>query len=129
MEEGRGNERFVEDELVIQTKLAFGRTTQVGPHEDLTIHVRSQHRTCPRSSVAVPPLDCTDVPLELIERLTVSITSTNASFLRYLTSLRRQDVAPVAWIVILDASSRCQAWRQWKPLSTVELYARLPAPT
>ena len=40
-------------------------------------------------------------------RLTVSITSTKASFLRYLTSLRRHEMAPVAWIVILDASSRC----------------------
>lgn len=42
-------------------------------------------------------------------RLTVSITSTKASFLRYLTSLRRHEMAPVAWIVILDASSRCCA--------------------
>jgi hypothetical protein len=46
-------------------------------------------------------------PFEFIERLTVSITSTNASFLRYLTSLLRHEMAPVAWIVIFDASSRC----------------------
>jgi len=45
-------------------------------------------------------------------RLTVSITSTKASFLRYLTSLRRHEMAPVAWIVILDASSRCGRARQ-----------------
>jgi len=33
------------------------------------------------------------------------MTSTNASFLRYLTSDRLQEVAPVACIVILDESS------------------------
>lgn len=48
-----------------------------------------------------------DAPVELISRLTVSITSTKASFLRYLTSARRQLVLPVAWMVILDESSRC----------------------
>lgn len=42
-----------------------------------------------------------------MERLTDSTTSTNASFLRYLMSLRRHEMAPVAWIVIFDASSRC----------------------
>lgn len=45
-------------------------------------------------------------PSLLIIRLTVSMTSTNASFLRYLTSDRRHDVAPVACIVIFDESSR-----------------------
>lgn len=39
------------------------------------------------------------------------MTSTNASFLRYLTSDRRQLVLPVAWIVILDESSRCRPFR------------------
>lgn len=48
MEEDRRNERFVEDELIIQSKLALGRATQVGSHEDLTIDVRSQHGTCAR---------------------------------------------------------------------------------
>ena len=38
-------------------------------------------------------------------RLTVSTTSTNASFFLYLTSPRRQLVAPVACTVILEDSS------------------------
>lgn len=38
--------------------------------------------------------------------LTVSMTSTNASFFLYLTSDRLHEVAPVACIVILDESSR-----------------------
>ena len=38
-------------------------------------------------------------------RLTVSTTSTNASFFLYLTSARLQLVAPVAWVVIFDDSS------------------------
>lgn len=49
-----------------------------------------------------------DLPSLLIKRFTVSITSTKASFLRYFTSALRQEVAPVAWIVIFDESSRCQ---------------------
>src|SRR6266567_2125076 len=40
-----------------------------------------------------------------MRRLTSSITSTNASFLRYFMSARRQERAPVACIVILDESS------------------------
>jgi hypothetical protein len=46
-------------------------------------------------------------PLLDMSRLTLSMTSTKASFFRYLTSDLRQDVAPVAWMVILDESSRC----------------------
>lgn len=38
-------------------------------------------------------------------RFTTSTTSTNASFFLYFTSPRRQLVAPVAWLVILDDSS------------------------
>lgn len=45
-------------------------------------------------------------PLELIIRLTVSTTSTNASFLRYLTPALRQLTFPVACDVIFDESSR-----------------------
>lgn len=45
-------------------------------------------------------------PSLLINKFTLSITSTNASFLRYLTSILRQEVAPVAWMVILEESSR-----------------------
>lgn len=44
-------------------------------------------------------------PFEFIDKLTVSMTSTNASFLRYLTSFLLHEIAPVAWIVILEASS------------------------
>jgi len=36
------------------------------------------------------------------------MTSTNASFLRYFTSERLHEVAPVACIVILDESSLCK---------------------
>ena len=46
-----------------------------------------------------------DIPLALMLKFTVSITSTNASFFLYFTSARRQLVAPVAWVVILDDSS------------------------
>lgn len=46
-----------------------------------------------------------DRPFALILRFMFSITSTNASFFLYLTSARRQLVAPVAWVVILDDSS------------------------
>ena len=38
-------------------------------------------------------------------KLTVSTTSTNASFFLYFTSARRQLVTPVAWLVILEDSS------------------------
>ena len=58
-------------------------------------------RICPSTSAR------STFPLELMLRLTVSTTSTKASFLRYLTSFLLHDVAPVAWIVIFDASSRC----------------------
>jgi len=44
-------------------------------------------------------------PFALIIKLTVSTTSTNASFFLYLTSGRRQLIAPVACVVILDDSS------------------------
>ena len=40
-----------------------------------------------------------------MSKLTSSITSTKASFLRYLTSARRHDRAPVACIVMRDESS------------------------
>lgn len=46
-----------------------------------------------------------DLPLALIMRLTVSTTSTNASFFLYLTSGLRQLIAPVACDVIFDDSS------------------------
>jgi len=36
------------------------------------------------------------------------MTSTNASFLRYFTSERLHDVAPVACMVIFDESSLCK---------------------
>lgn len=36
------------------------------------------------------------------------MTSTNASFFRYFTSFRLQEIAPVAWIVIFEASSLCR---------------------
>ena len=45
------------------------------------------------------------VPVADMRRLTSSITSTKASFLRYLMSDRRQDTAPVACSVILEESS------------------------
>lgn len=45
------------------------------------------------------------VPVLLMSKLTLSITSMNASFFLYLISLRLHDVAPVAWIVILLESS------------------------
>lgn len=45
------------------------------------------------------------VPLALMLRLTVSTTSTNASFFLYFTSFRLQLVAPVAWVVIFEDSS------------------------
>ncbi len=45
-------------------------------------------------------------PFELIITLMISITSTNASFLRYFTPARLQFTLPVAWEVILDDSSR-----------------------
>ena len=45
------------------------------------------------------------VPLALILKLTVSTTSTKASFFLYLTSARRQLVVPVAWDVIFEDSS------------------------
>ena len=44
------------------------------------------------------------VPVADIRRLTSSITSTKASFLRYLISARRQDWAPVACCVIREES-------------------------
>jgi hypothetical protein len=44
-------------------------------------------------------------PVELIVKLTVSMTSTKASFFLYFTSERRQLVFPVAWMVILLLSS------------------------
>lgn len=44
-------------------------------------------------------------PFALILRLTVSTTSTNASFFLYFTSPLRQFVAPVACVVIFDDSS------------------------
>ncbi|TLD10525.1 hypothetical protein PgNI_06578 [Pyricularia grisea] len=47
-------------------------------------------------------------PAADIRRFTSSMTSTNASFLRYLTSALRHDKAPVACIVILaESSGRC----------------------
>ncbi|QBZ55023.1 hypothetical protein PoMZ_10739 [Pyricularia oryzae] len=47
-------------------------------------------------------------PAADIKRFTSSMTSTNASFLRYLTSALRHDNAPVACIVILaESSGRC----------------------
>lgn len=46
------------------------------------------------------------VPEADMRILTVSITSTKTSFLRYLMSDRRQPTAPVAWIEILALSSR-----------------------
>ena len=46
-------------------------------------------------------------PVELISRFTVSITSTKASFFLYFTSDLLHDVFPVAWMVILEESSRC----------------------
>lgn len=45
------------------------------------------------------------VPVAETSKLTSSITSTNASFLRYFTSDFRHDIAPVACIVIFDESS------------------------
>ena len=45
------------------------------------------------------------LPFALILKLTLSITSTNASFFLYFTSARLQLVTPVAWLVILDDSS------------------------
>ena len=45
------------------------------------------------------------LPFALILRLTLSITSTNASFFLYFTSARLQLVTPVAWLVIRDDSS------------------------
>ena len=45
------------------------------------------------------------IPLALILKFTISITSTKASFFLYLTSARRQLVAPVAWLVIFEDSS------------------------
>ena len=45
------------------------------------------------------------LPFALILKLTLSITSTNASFFLYFTSARLQLVTPVAWLVIFDDSS------------------------
>lgn len=45
------------------------------------------------------------IPLALMIRFTVSTTSTKASFFLYLTSVRRQLIAPVAWVVIFEDSS------------------------
>ena len=44
------------------------------------------------------------VPVALMRRFTSSITSTNASFLRYFMSPLLHDCAPVACIVILEVS-------------------------
>lgn len=74
-------------------------------------------RICPSTSArSTAPANCqticrrslgdTDSPSLLISRLTVSMTSTNASFFLYFTSDLRHDVAPVAWMVILLESSR-----------------------
>lgn len=102
--DGRSNARLLEEEAVVETKLALRCPTQVRPHQDLAIYICSQYVAC---LVSVQAHEGSKIPFELMLRFTVSITSTNTSFLRYLTSVRRHEVAPVAWIVILDASSRC----------------------
>ena len=45
------------------------------------------------------------MPCADMSRLTSSITSTKASFFRYLTSARRQERAPVACMVMREESS------------------------
>ena len=59
---------------------------------------RSAVPGCQRSSVY-------GQPVADINRLTFSITSTNASFRRYFMSLLRYDITPVACVVILEESS------------------------
>ena len=95
---------FLQDELVIEAKFTLRCTGQVCSHHDLTIYVCSENGTCYQHWLVIRGIG--DSPSLLISKLTVSMTSTKASFLRYLTSLRLHDVAPVACIVILDESSR-----------------------
>lgn len=108
---GQGDVPLLQDKLVVEAKLALGCPTQVRPHHNLPVHIGAQHGTC-RVSTASRESKRTreqtqNLPSLLMSRLTVSMTSTNASFFLYLTSDLLHDVAPVAWIVILDESSRC----------------------
>jgi len=107
---------LVYHQFIIQSKLALGSTTQISSHQNLSIHIRSEHRPYPFTFLYQPYTATRDwldkrekqlktAPFEFIERLTVSITSTNASFFRYFTSFLLHEMAPVAWIVILLASS------------------------
>jgi hypothetical protein len=54
-----------------------------------------------------------EVPVADMRWFTFSITSTKASFRRYLMSVLRYDIAPVACIVILDESSLCKNTNQY----------------
>jgi hypothetical protein len=73
----------------------------------MTCPSTSARNTAPIHQLGITKTGVESSPSLLIIRLTVSITSTNASFLRYLTSERLHEVAPVACIVIFDESSLC----------------------
>jgi hypothetical protein len=113
--------RLLKHELVVKAKLALWRARKVCPHQDLAVDVGPEDGSCEPGAVIPSAISqrgrrhargrARDAPVELISRLTVSMTSTKASFLRYLTSARRQLVLPVAWMVILDESSRCKRGR------------------
>ena len=88
--------RRVQDKLVVKPKFAFGRTRQVCAHLNVAVDVRTQNRSYYRSIHQVTVQSKNHIPFALIMRFTVSTTSTNASFFLYLTSGRRQLIAPVA---------------------------------
>ena len=42
---------LIDDQLVVQTKLAFWRAGEVGSHEDMAVHVRPEDRSCNEGDV------------------------------------------------------------------------------
>jgi len=95
---------LVDHELIIQTKFALRSSREVSTHLNVTVNVGPKDSAWGRwVSFSAKQEDY--VPFALMFRLTVSMTSTKASFFLYFTSTRRQLVAPVAWVVIFEDSS------------------------
>lgn len=98
----------VKEKSVIESKFALWNASQVGTHYDLTSHIFLQYSSF-ENNVRLHPLSLEMrfkyLPVALMSRLTSSITSTKASFLRYRTSALLHDRAPVACIVICDEFS------------------------
>ena len=96
---------LVYNQFVVQAELTFWYTREIRSHEDVSVYVSPQNIACANVWKCTKGVATGNTPFALILRFTVSTTSTKASFFLYLTSVRRQLMAPVAWVVIFEDSS------------------------